>query len=89
MGAVGGGAIASTPAAMPGIRKRTQEKVGGTSGYNIRRTEIPKRFTVQDAFSKVVGTIVKEQGVWIIRMEGAEPQKFSYPESVKKYVASL
>lgn len=88
MGAVGGGAIASTPAAMPGIRKRTQEKVGA-SGYHIRRTEIPKRFTVQDAYSKVVGVIVKEQGIWIVRMEGAEPQKFSYPDSVKKYVASL
>jgi len=88
MGAVGGGAIASAPATMPGIRKRTQEKVG-VSGYNIRRTEIPKRFTVQDTYSKVVGIIVKEKGVWIVRMEGAEPQQFSYPDSVKKYVASL
>ena len=89
MGAVGGGAIASSPAMMPGIRKRTQEKVGGTSDYHIRRTEVPKKFTVQDAYSKVVGVIVKEKGVWIVRMEGAEPQQFSYPDSVKKYVASL
>jgi len=88
MGAVGGGAIASTPAMMPGIRKRTQEREGARD-LTIRRTEIPKRFTIQDTYGKVFGTIVKEQGVWVIRMENEEPQQFSYPDSVKKYVASL